>query len=166
MEFNPVALDIVWMLLAAVLVFLMQPGFAMLEAAMTRAKNAGNIVMKNLMDFSVGTIAFAAVGFGFMFGANDSGWLGTDGFFLSSIGPGSEDELVNTAFWMFQVVFAATAATIVSGAVAERTKFGAYIIFSALITAFIYPVIVPNTTGCASLMSWLIRVVRSSFSIW
>lgn len=140
MEFNPVALDIMWMLLAAFLVFLMQPGFAMLEAGMTRAKNAGNIVMKNLMDFSVGTMAFAVVGFGLMFGTNGSGWFGTDGFFLSSIGPGSEDELVNTAFWMFQVVFAATAATIVSGAVAERTKFGAYIIFSVIITAFIYPI--------------------------
>jgi Amt family ammonium transporter len=140
MEFNPVALDIMWMLLAAFLVFLMQPGFAMLEAGMTRAKNAGNIVMKNLMDFSVGTIAFAVVGFGFMFGTNGSGWLGTDGFFLSTIGPDSEEGLVNTAFWMFQVVFAATAATIVSGAVAERTKFGAYIIFSIIITAFIYPI--------------------------
>jgi len=140
MEFNPVALDIMWMLLAAFLVFLMQPGFAMLEAGMTRAKNAGNIVMKNLMDFSVGTIAFAVVGFGFMFGTNGSGWLGTDGFFLSTIGPDSEEGLGNTAFWMFQVVFAATAATIVSGAVAERTKFGAYIIFSIIITAFIYPI--------------------------
>jgi Amt family ammonium transporter len=112
----------------------------MLEAGMTRAKNAGNIVMKNLMDFSVGTIAFAVVGFGLMFGTNGSGWLGTDGFFLSSLDPGSEEGLVTTAFWMFQVVFAATAATIVSGAVAERTKFGAYIIFSIVITALIYPI--------------------------
>ncbi|MCH8816283.1 MAG: ammonium transporter [Chloroflexi bacterium] len=140
MEFNPVALDIIWMLLAAFLVFLMQPGFAMLEAGMTRAKNAGNIVMKNLMDFSVGTLAFAVVGFGFMFGTNDSGWFGTDGFFLSSVNPDSEEGLVNTAFWMFQVVFAATAATIVSGAIAERTKFGAYIVFSIVITALIYPI--------------------------
>ena len=123
MEFNPVALDIMWMLLAAFLVFLMQPGFAMLEAGMTRAKNAGNIVMKNLMDFSVGAVAFWAIGFGLMFGATD-GIFGWGEFFPDpdalSFG---EDANWMYAFMLFQTVFAATAATIVSGAMAERTKF-------------------------------------------
>ncbi|MFW6174974.1 MAG: ammonium transporter [Chloroflexota bacterium] len=138
--FNPVSLDVVWTLLAAFLVFLMQPGFAMLEAGFTRAKNAANILMKNLMDFSAGSIAFWLIGFGLMFGTNPSGWIGTDGFFLGSGDPGTEEGMVNFSFWMFQVVFAATAATIVSGAVAERTKFGPYIIFSAVITGLIYPI--------------------------
>jgi Amt family ammonium transporter len=116
----------------------MQAGFAMVEAGFTRAKNAINIMMKNLMDFSIGTLAFWAIGFGVMFGASSTGWFGTSGFFLSDFRIGGDPWVL--AFWMFQVVFAATAATIVSGAMAERTKFSGYLIYSAVISAVIYPV--------------------------
>ena len=131
-------LDYVWTLVAAALVFFMQAGFACVEAGFTRAKNAVNIMMKNLMDFSVGSIAFWAIGFGLMFGVSESGWIGTSGFFLSDFTPGDDPWVL--AFWMFQVVFAATAATIVSGAMAERTKFTSYLIYSFFISAFIYPI--------------------------
>ncbi|MEW6674045.1 MAG: ammonium transporter [Thermodesulfobacteriota bacterium] len=130
--------DYVWTLVAAALVFFMQAGFAMVETGLTRAKNAINIMMKNLMDFALGSIAFWAVGFGLMFGATSSGWFGTSGFFLSDYIPGGDPWVL--AFWMFQVVFAATSATIVSGAMAERTKFSGYLIYSVVISALIYPV--------------------------
>jgi Amt family ammonium transporter len=131
-------LDFVWTMVAAFLVFFMQAGFAMVESGFTRAKNAVNIMMKNMMDFSVGSIAFLALGFGIMFGTSPTGWFGTDGFLLSDYAKDADKWLY--AFWMFQVVFAATAATIVSGAMAERTKFSAYLIYSAVISALIYPV--------------------------
>jgi Amt family ammonium transporter len=132
--------DYVWTLVAAVLVFFMQAGFAMLEAGFTRAKNAINIMMKNLMDFSVGTLSFWALGFGLMFGVSKSGWLGTSSFFLSDFIAGGEGDPWVLAFWMFQVVFCATAATIVSGAMAERTKFTGYICYTIVLSAIIYPV--------------------------
>ncbi len=138
---NAKALDTVWMLIAAFLVFFMQAGFAMVETGFTRAKNACNIIMKNLMDFSVGSIAFWAVGFGIMFGADKMGLFGSSGFFLSTGDPGTGEGLWQIAFWLFQVVFAATAATIVSGAMAERTKFSGYLIYSVFISALIYPVV-------------------------
>lgn len=130
-------LNFVWTLVAAFLVFLMQAGFAMVEIGFTRAKNACNILMKNMMDFSVGAIAFWAVGFGLMFGASN-GYFGTTDFLFS--GATGDDAAWNFAFWMFQVVFAATAATIISGAVAERTKFSAYLVYSVFVSALIYPV--------------------------
>jgi len=130
--------DYVWTLIAAALVFFMQAGFALVEAGFTRAKNAINIMMKNLMDFSIGSLAFWAIGFGIMFGATQTGWFGTSGFFLSDFTPGGDPWVL--AFWMFQVVFCATAATIVSGAMAERTKFTGYILYSIVISALIYPV--------------------------
>ncbi len=130
--------DYVWTMVAAVLVFFMQAGFALVETGFTRAKNAINIMMKNLMDFSVGTLAFWAVGFGLMFGISKTGWIGTSGFFLSDFSPGSDPWVL--AFWMFQVVFCATAATIVSGAMAERTKFSGYLLYSVFISALVYPV--------------------------
>ena len=130
--------DYVWTLIAAALVFFMQAGFACVEAGFTRAKNSVNIMMKNLMDFSIGSISFWAVGFGLMFGATQTGWFGTTGFFLSDFEPGGDPWVL--AFWMFQVVFAATAATIVSGSMAERTKFSAYLVYSIFITALVYPV--------------------------
>jgi ammonium transporter, Amt family len=130
-------LNFVWTMVAAFLVFLMQAGFSMVEAGFTRAKNACNILMKNMMDFSVGAIAFWSVGFGLMFGVSN-GFFGTSGFFFSDFG--SEQDPWTFAFWMFQVVFCATAATIISGAVAERTKFSAYLIYSAFVSALIYPV--------------------------
>jgi Amt family ammonium transporter len=130
--------DYVWTLVAAALVFFMQAGFAMVEAGFTRAKNAINIMMKNLMDFSIGSLAFWAIGFGIMFGVSRTGWFGTSGFFLSDFKPDGDPWIL--AFWMFQVVFAATAATIVSGAMAERTKFSGYLIYSFFISALVYPV--------------------------
>jgi len=129
--------DYVWTLVAAALVFFMQAGFAMVEAGFTRAKNAINIMMKNLMDFSMGTLGFWAIGFGLMFGASN-GWIGTSGFFLSDFQLGGDPWVL--AFWMFQVVFAATAATIVSGAMAERTQFSGYMAYSIVICAVIYPI--------------------------
>ena len=130
--------DFVWTLVAAFLVFFMQAGFAMVETGFTRAKNAVNIMMKNLMDFSMGSLAYWAVGFGIMFGVTKTGWFGTSGFFLSDFS--KDGDPWTLAFWIFQVVFAATAATIVSGAMAERTKFVGYLAYSAVISAIIYPV--------------------------
>ena len=129
-------INIVWTCIAAFLVFFMQAGFAMVEAGFTRAKNAVNILMKNLMDFSVGTIAFFLIGFGLMFGKSN-GLFGTTLFGLSGVEPGAD---WNWTFLIFQTVFAATAATIVSGAMAERTKFVGYLAYSFFITLFIYPV--------------------------
>jgi Amt family ammonium transporter len=129
--------DWLWTLIAAFMVFFMQLGFAMVESGFTRAKNAVNIIMKNLMDFSIGALAFWAVGFALMFGTTTTGFFGTEGFFISNW------DMVDNwtlCFWLFQTVFCATAATIVSGAVAERANFKAYILFSAVMTAVIYPV--------------------------
>jgi Amt family ammonium transporter len=129
-------LNIVWTCIAAFLVFFMQAGFAMVETGFTRAKNAVNIIMKNLMDFSVGTIAFFLVGFGLMFGETN-GLFGTTLFAMSGVEPGSD---WNWTFLIFQTVFAATAATIVSGAMAERTKFVGYLVYSFFISLLIYPI--------------------------
>jgi Amt family ammonium transporter len=128
-------LNVVWTLLAACMVMFMQVGFAMLESGFTRAKNAVNIIMKNLTDFAVGSIAFFVVGYGLMFGTTN-GFCGTTGFLLSGAGGGDWDY----TFLLFQTVFAATAATIVSGAVAERVKFTAYMVYSAVIIMVIYPI--------------------------
>ena len=133
-------INVVWTLLAAFLVFFMQAGFAMVEVGFTRAKNAGNIIMKNLMDFSVGSIAFFVIGFGLMYGDSISGFLGGSKFMLSSADPSTSAGLWEYTYWLFQAVFAATAATIVSGGMAERTKFTSYLIYSLVITAVIYPI--------------------------
>ncbi|MCA9065780.1 MAG: ammonium transporter, partial [Planctomycetaceae bacterium] len=133
-------MDTLWTCLAAFLVFFMQAGFALVETGFTRAKNACNIIMKNLMDFSIGSIAFWLVGFGLMFGVS-TGFVGTSGFLFN---PDDPDALVGGGFgWsflLFQTVFAATAATIVSGAMAERTKFVSYLAYSIAITVIVYPV--------------------------
>ncbi len=132
-------LNYVWTLIAAALVFFMQAGFAMVESGFTRAKSACNIMMKNLLDFAMGSLAFWAIGFGLMFGATTTGLFGTTDFFLSGwTGPNGDQWIL--AFWMFQCVFAATAATIVSGAVAERIKFTSYLVYSFVVCAFIYPI--------------------------
>jgi Amt family ammonium transporter len=123
-----------WTCIAAFLVFFMQAGFLFVEAGFCRAKNAVNLVMKNFSDFMIGTVTFWLVGFGLMFGATNSGLFGTTLFMYEA------DSAFNWAFLLFQTVFAATAATIVAGSMAERTKFGAYLVYSIAITAFIYPV--------------------------
>jgi len=133
-----IAINTVWTLVAAFLVFFMQAGFAMVETGLTRAKNASNIIMKNLMDFAIGSIVFFVVGYAFMFGADQGGFIGFSGF----LGQDTVDRGIPIeAFIIFQTVFAATAATIVSGAMAERTKFIAYVIYSAVISLIIYPVV-------------------------
>lgn len=130
--------DIVWVFLGAALVMFMQPGFAMVETGFTRAKNAGNIIMKNFVDYMIGSILFLCVGFAVMFGG-DGAFIGTSGFF----NPTSiqvVDNIPPELYIFFQTVFCATAATIVSGAVAGRTKFTAYCAVSAFVSLIIYPV--------------------------
>ncbi|MBR8536609.1 ammonium transporter [Carboxylicivirga sediminis] len=125
------ALDILWVLLAGILVFFMQAGFAMVEAGFTRAKNVGNIIMKNFMDFSIGSLMFWIIGYSIMYGG-EGAFFGSLDFFYND-----GTDLHNL---FFQTVFAATAATIVSGAMAERTKFSTYLLFSLIITVVIYPI--------------------------
>jgi Amt family ammonium transporter len=134
------SLDVIWLFIGAILVFIMQAGFALVETGLTRAKNATNITMKNVMDFCFGAIVYWAVGWGFMYGKDALGGLiGVDQFFN---GPMSLDTDSGNFYksWFFQVVFAATAATIVSGAMAERTQFKSYLIYTCFISAFIYPI--------------------------
>ena len=137
MEELAISLDTVWMLLAAMLVFFMQPGFALCEAGFTRSKNTANILMKNFVDFMFGSLLFWLVGFGFMFGSEGAGFIGAPNWGNLSF---YKADLPVEGFLIFQTVFCATSATIVSGAMAERTKFSMYLIYSAFISLFIYPV--------------------------
>jgi ammonium transporter, Amt family len=137
------AVNYAWTLIAAFLVFLMQAGFALLEAGSTRARNAGSVFMKNMMDFAMCGLAFWAFGFALMFGgsggsglADGNSFFGYSGFFLA----GEANDVGTMELWLFQMVFAATAATIVSGAMAERTRLDAYMAYSFLISALIYPI--------------------------
>jgi len=129
------ATDMIWLVLTGSLVFFMQAGFAMVETGLTRTKNTTNILMKNLMDFCFGSIVFWMIGWGLMYGTDKLGLIGFSDFFKGSLGdPNFYRD------WFFQVVFAATSATIVSGAMAERTKFKSYLIYTVFISAFIYPI--------------------------
>ena len=130
------AIDTGWLLITATLVMAMQAGFGLVEAGFVRSKNVVNILMKNSLDVLLGAVMYWAVGYGIAFGVSGDGagsLLGNGNFFLSSFD--------NYAFWFFQFAFAATAATIVSGAMAERTKFQAYLVYTVAITAFVYPVV-------------------------
>jgi Amt family ammonium transporter len=127
-------LQVIWMAMCVMLVFFMQAGFALLESGASRAKNSINVLMKNYMDMCLGGLIFWSVGFGLMFGDTSTGWLGTNHFFQQQF---TTAEAVKLAY---QTMFAATAATIVSGAVAERMHFSTYLIFSAFVTGIIYPV--------------------------
>ena len=129
-----------WTLIGAALVFFMQAGFAAVEAGFTRSKNSGNIIMKNLMDFSIGTPLYWIVGFGIMFGTNSAIFGGIDLFTRGDYTAILPDGVSFASYFIFQTVFCATAATIVSGAMAERTKFSSYCIYSAIISLIIYPV--------------------------
>lgn len=134
-------INIVWVFLGAVLVMFMQAGFAILETGFTRQKNANNVLMKNLMDFAIGSLVFLVVGFGLMFGDSLGGFVGTTGFLdPTKLKLDVFDALSPSVFIFFQTVFCATAATIVSGAMAERTKFSAYLIYTLIISLIIYPV--------------------------
>ena len=128
-------IDTVWMLLAAMLVFFMQPGFALVEAGFTRTKNTANILMKNFVDFMLGSLLFWCIGFGLMFGAG--GFVGMPHFFDISF---LDSQLPSEGFLIFQTVFCATSATIVSGAMAERTKFSMYVVYTIAISVLIYPI--------------------------
>ncbi|MCK5873857.1 MAG: ammonium transporter [Alcanivoracaceae bacterium] len=146
------AVNMLWIATAAALVFLMQAGFALLESGMSRAKNSLNVVMKNYMDVCIGTLIFWAVGYGLMFGTNSSGWFGTDGFFINDAEP------MTWGVILFQTMFAATAVTIASGAMAERTRYNAYLIGALVITGFIYPVFgswVWNSDGWLAKMGFI-----------
>jgi Amt family ammonium transporter len=137
--------DTIWTIITAMLVFFMQAGFAMVEGGFTRAKNTSNIMMKNLLDFCMGSLAFWAVGFGIMFG-NGNGFMGMTGFMVAPGTGGLYESLAWTSVptlcaWFFQLVFAATAATIVSGAMAERTKFSGYLVYSFIISLVFYPIV-------------------------
>lgn len=127
------AIDVIWLATAAALVFFMQMGFAFLESGSSRSKNCINVMMKNFMDVCLGSIIFWAVGFGLMFGANSTGWFGTSGFFMHSANSW------DYSFLLFQMMFAATAATIASGAMAERAHFSSYLILAVVIVGLVYP---------------------------
>lgn len=132
--------NIMWTMIGAMLVMFMQPGFALVECGLTRAKNAGNILMKNFMDFGFGGVVYFLIGFGLMFGPSVGGFIGSSGFALAGVDASSPSGQWTLTFYFFQAMFAATSATIVSGAVAERTRFTAYILASVAVSAFIYPV--------------------------
>jgi len=130
-----------WILVAVVLVFIMHAGFAMVESGFTRAKNACNIISKNVFTFSVGVVAFFLVGYGIILGSSYGGLFGSTKFFMTHVDPATPEGIDELVDFLFNVVFAATAATIVSGVVAERLKFEAYLLYSAVQTALIYPVV-------------------------
>jgi ammonium transporter, Amt family len=137
MEELTISINNIWVLVATFLVMFMQAGFAMVEAGFSRTKNTANILTKNLMDFSIGSILFWFIGYTLMYGESLWGFIGIPDLFINDNGIG---DYANKTDLMFQTVFAATAATIVSGAVAERTKFNAYLIFTVVITVVIYPI--------------------------
>ncbi|MGI6222827.1 MAG: ammonium transporter [Prevotella sp.] len=153
-----ISVDTVWMLLAAMLVFFMQPGFALCEAGFTRSKNTANILFKNFVDFMIGSLLFWFVGFGFMFGSDGTGFIGAPNFgdlsfYHNAAGMPTEGILI------FETVFCATSATIVSGAMAERTKFSMYCVYSFFISLLIYPVEGHWTWGGG----WLMNGADGSF---
>ena len=134
-----------WFLIGAALVFWMQAGFAMVETGFTRAKNAGNIIMKNLMDFCIGTVVFSLLGYTLMMGEDVlAGFIGLPNMDLfahfKAFIASPADGFTDASLFVFNLVFCATTATIVSGAMAERTKFSSYCIYSAVISLFIYPI--------------------------
>ncbi len=132
-------LNVVWTLIAGILVFTMQAGFALVETGFTRAKNTANIMMKNLMDFAAGSLAFYVLGAALMFGVTKAGgWFGWNGLGMPSLNTG--EGVWDWTFLFFQTMFCATASTIVSGAVAERIEFKSYLIYSILISCLVYPV--------------------------
>ena len=133
------SLDTVWVLLCTALIFFMQAGFAMLETGFTRAKNAGNIIMKNLMDYCIGSVLFWVIGFSFLYGDSIVGFIGTPSLFAAGKFAAAGD-LPKRVFLMFATVFCSTATTIVSGAMAGRTKFKAYLTYSAVMSGIVYPI--------------------------
>ena len=145
--------DVFWVLICAGLVFLMQAGFTCLESGLTRSKNSINVAIKNITDFGISTILFWAFGFGIMFGASANGWIGSSRFFLSL-----DEGSWTSTFFLFEIMFCATAVTIVSGATAERLRFRSYIIISIILSGLIYPIFghwVWNEVQSATSSGWL-----------
>lgn len=138
MILQTIGLDTVWVLMTGFLVLFMQAGFAFLEAGFIRSKNTTNVLMKNFIDFIISSLVFFAIGYAFMFGTGN-GFIGWTGFFLSD--PNNPSGVSFFAFFLFQTAFAGAAATIVSGAMAERTQFKAYLVYSFFVSAFIYPIV-------------------------
>ena len=138
------AVDTIWFVLAGILVFFMQAGFGLLEAGFVRVKNTTNILMKNVLDASLGAVVWWAVGFGFAFGGSQGGLIGGDSFFpaLGGLTDTERHGVSEAAVFFFQWAFAATAATIISGALAERTKFSAYLFYTVFVTGLIYPIVI------------------------
>lgn len=134
-----VQIDTIWLFVGAFLVFFMQAGFAMVESGFSRAKNAANLMLKNVIDFAAGSILYFAIGFGLMYGTSAGGFIGTDNFFLRDIAI-STDNAYGWVDFLYQVMFAGAAATIVSGAVAERLKFNVYLIYTVVVTGLVYPI--------------------------
>ncbi|MBM4330100.1 MAG: ammonium transporter [Deltaproteobacteria bacterium] len=154
------SLDMIWTLIASFLIFLMPAGFTLVEVGFTRAKNAGTVVMKNMIGFALGAVGFFSIGYGLMFGASAFGLFGTSDFFLSHITNAGKVDNWKFANLMFQVVLAATAATIVSGAMSERAKFSGYLFYSVLISMLVYPVVGHWIWGGG----WLVRIGVIDFS--
>ena len=149
-----------YLVFATGLVFLMHAGFSMLEAGMTRQKNAANIIGKNLLTIALGTVVYYVIGWAVMYGDQVGGFIGTSGFLLSNATGGGGELITTEIDFAFQAMFAATAATIVSGAVAERIKFGAYLVLVVALTALIYPVVGAWTWGGG----WLDQLGFSDFA--
>ena len=137
-ESNAANIDLLWMLICAVLVFMMQAGFMCLESGIIRNKNNINVALKNVSDFGISIVCYWMIGYGFMFGASKSGFIGLDDFLFDPTGALESGPAMT--FFIFQSMFCATAASIISGAVAERTKFTAYLIYAIAVTGFIYPI--------------------------
>jgi len=146
------AIDIAWLIIAGILVLFMQAGFAMLESGFVRTKNVANVLMKNVLDAGVGGLAYWAIGWGLAYGVAGNSFMGSGNWFLTDFEDYHE--------WFFQFAFAATAATIVGGAMAERTKFSAYLIYAVLLTGFVYPVVTRWTWDDAG---WLLNYGESGF---
>ena len=138
-EANAANIDLLWMLICAVLVFMMQAGFMCLESGIIRNKNNINVALKNISDFGISIVCYWMVGYGFMFGASQSGFIGLDNFLFDPSGAAASGPAMT--FFIFQSMFCATAASIISGAVAERLKFNSYLIITALVGTILYPVI-------------------------
>ena len=148
-----IILNSLWVLVASVLVFIMHAGFATVEVGFTQAKNAVNIFMKNFLTVAAGVLCFFAIGYGLMYGESFLGIIGTNLFMLEGR-PDTVSGIFFESYFIFQAVFCATAATIVSGAMAERTKFASYVFFCVILTAFIYPLTGHWIWGGGFLSQW------------
>jgi len=136
-ESNAANIDLLWMLICAILVFMMQAGFMCLESGIIRNKNNINVALKNVSDFGISIVCFWTIGYGVMFGVSKSGFMGSNDFFFDPSGTATSGQAMT--FFIFQSMFCATAASIISGAVAERLKFNSYLVITAIVGTILYP---------------------------